>query len=277
MTSYNQKKIIVENIMSLLEQSTSSDYKIIVSDDFSTDGSFEILNKLALNNNKLIVIRPKEKFGVGNNRNNLLRNATSDYICFVDGDDIQTNNFVDNILDAIKSKKKLYHFNKFNRITPSHQKVVSKGLYSYVWMYVFSRQIYEQVEFEKEVYYGEDYIFCMNYDQLLFKDFEVIDVNYSYHYLHDIGIYRNIDYKIRLNHELNLLEYKVNCFSKRQKIKYNEKLLTIYNLCMLCGDYCNNLDDIQFKYLRVNQKITYIFAKYSIFNKLYMHKIKDIY
>jgi len=43
--TYNQKDFVYQCLESLLDQKTNFDYEILITDDFSTDGTREILKK----------------------------------------------------------------------------------------------------------------------------------------------------------------------------------------------------------------------------------------
>lgn len=82
---YNAEKYLERCINSLKNQ-TLEDIEIILVDDFSTDSSLEICNKMAMEDSRIKVIH-KENEGAGFARNAALKIATGEYIGFADSDD----------------------------------------------------------------------------------------------------------------------------------------------------------------------------------------------
>lgn len=82
--SYNSGKTIKKAINSILKQDNNSlEYEIIVVDDGSTDNTEEIIENL----NEHIKFIKKENGGVSSARNRGIKEATGEYIVFVDSDD----------------------------------------------------------------------------------------------------------------------------------------------------------------------------------------------
>ena len=82
----NVEKNIKFCVDSILAQ-TFQDFEIILADDASTDGCFELCRKLYGDNPKVKLLSHAEKRGAGEVRNNGLNHAVGKYVCFVDGDD----------------------------------------------------------------------------------------------------------------------------------------------------------------------------------------------
>lgn len=86
-TSYNQKRYLVEAIESALHQSLPP-LEIIISDDNSTDGSQEIIEHYRAKYPDLVIpFLQKKNLGISNNRNFLINKAQGRFITFLDGDD----------------------------------------------------------------------------------------------------------------------------------------------------------------------------------------------
>jgi glycosyltransferase involved in cell wall biosynthesis len=86
-TSYNQKKYLIEAIESVLAQSLKA-HEIIIVDDCSNDGSQELIAKYAQKYPNLIFpIYHTKNFGVVQTRLDALNAVTGDYVTYVDGDD----------------------------------------------------------------------------------------------------------------------------------------------------------------------------------------------
>ena len=82
---YNAERWLKDCIDSILTQDYQ-DYEIILIDDGSTDGSGEICESFATEDNRIKVLHI-ENGGLGNARNVGIENAKGEYILFVDADD----------------------------------------------------------------------------------------------------------------------------------------------------------------------------------------------
>lgn len=82
--AYNAEKFIQETMLSAINQ-TWNNKEIIVLDDGSTDGTYEVAKSLASNNVKVIT---QSNAGVCRTRNKLFSLAQGDYIQWLDADDI---------------------------------------------------------------------------------------------------------------------------------------------------------------------------------------------
>lgn len=82
---YNNKKYIVNCIESVLRQNYEG-VEIIIVDDGSTDGSYELVKSKYLNNNKIKLISQTNQ-GPSSARNKGLLHATGKWIMFLDSDD----------------------------------------------------------------------------------------------------------------------------------------------------------------------------------------------
>lgn len=82
---YNQEKYIKQCIESIMNQSYKN-IDILIVDDGSTDSSYDICDKLAKQDNRISIIRQKNK-GLSRAREAGINYAKTDYITFVDADD----------------------------------------------------------------------------------------------------------------------------------------------------------------------------------------------
>lgn len=86
-TSYNQKEFLKEAIESVLAQTLRSS-QIIIIDDFSADGSQDLIRHYALlYPQKITPIYHSRNLGVSQTRIDALNAVTGDYVSYVDGDD----------------------------------------------------------------------------------------------------------------------------------------------------------------------------------------------
>lgn len=94
--AYNVEKYISVGIKSALDQ-TYKNIEVIVVDDGSSDGTFNIMNKYA-NIDSRVKIYKKTNGGVSSARNLAMEKATGDYFMFLDSDDWLENNAVEDLL-----------------------------------------------------------------------------------------------------------------------------------------------------------------------------------
>lgn len=86
--TYNQEKFVRKTLQSLVDQQCPFDFKIIVNDDGSSDGTIKILKEFVLAYPKLIDLQLNEKnLGMPGNFYNAAERSNSDYICLCGGDD----------------------------------------------------------------------------------------------------------------------------------------------------------------------------------------------
>ncbi len=83
---YNSKHYVEHSINSILSQSFH-DFEIIIVDDGSTDGSWEILDRLAKKDHRIKLYRQLNS-GVGAARNKAISESSGEYIIIMDADDI---------------------------------------------------------------------------------------------------------------------------------------------------------------------------------------------
>lgn len=97
---YNVRPYVEACIRSILGQSTR-DFRILVVDDGSTDGSGEICEGLLAGEPGARYLRVSHR-GIGGVRNFLLDQADTDYILFVDGDDRLGPDAVERLSEAVR-------------------------------------------------------------------------------------------------------------------------------------------------------------------------------
>ncbi|HET8933216.1 MAG TPA: glycosyltransferase family A protein [Polyangiales bacterium] len=85
--TFNHVHLVESTIQSVLEQ-TYSDFELIVSDDRSTDGTYEALLALAKDHPKLRIVQPPKNLGMAGNANFAVTHARGEYIALLHHDDI---------------------------------------------------------------------------------------------------------------------------------------------------------------------------------------------
>ena len=113
---YNIEGYIEKCVRTIMEQ-TYHNLEIILVDDGSTDRSADIIDQLATQDNRIIVIH-KKNGGLSDARNAGIERATGEYLAFVDGDDwIDTTMYAD-IMKAILESKADIGICRYRQIYP---------------------------------------------------------------------------------------------------------------------------------------------------------------
>lgn len=177
---YNSESYIDKCIQSIINQ-TLKDIEIILVDDGSTDKSLEISNKYAENDERIKVIKQKNK-GVSSARNYGVSIAEGNFITFVDSDDfieidmleILYNSAIDNNCDVVLSGIKIikdndikYEFTTDSKIYTKQE--VFKLFYfdkepfspNYACGKLIKRSICNKIKFREDIFLMEDALFTM--------------------------------------------------------------------------------------------------------------------
>lgn len=108
MPTYNVEHYITQTIQSILSQN-SSNYKLIIVDDHSTDKTVEIINKEFLqeiSNNKITIINLDKNSGPSRARQIGLKNIDTPYVTFIDSDDLYLST---NVISLLETSIKRYN------------------------------------------------------------------------------------------------------------------------------------------------------------------------
>ncbi|MGQ3904392.1 glycosyltransferase family 2 protein [Mixta calida] len=117
MPAYNSLKTIEESINSVKKQ-TYTQWELLITDDCSTDGTYELLKKLAQNDPRIKIFQNNENSGAGVSRNNSIKNASGRFIAFLDSDDLwEPNKLQEQIKFMLTNGYELTYtgYRKFNR------------------------------------------------------------------------------------------------------------------------------------------------------------------
>lgn len=87
MLTYNHAHLIESTLESILEQSITS-YEVIVSDDCSTDGTWEILLEFSARDSRIKAVRTPHNLGMSGNGNYVVKQTERPYIALLHHDDI---------------------------------------------------------------------------------------------------------------------------------------------------------------------------------------------
>lgn len=100
---YNVELYLRKCLDSVINQ-TLKDIEIICVNDGSTDNSLKILEEYADNDSRIKIVS-QQNGGLSNARNNAIKNATGEYIGFLDSDDWVSLDFYENLYNAAKKYK----------------------------------------------------------------------------------------------------------------------------------------------------------------------------
>lgn len=179
-TCYNQKDIIGKTIDSILNQNTTDEYQVLISDDLSTDGSYEYLLEYTKDYDNVQVVQPSEKHYVGHNRNTLIANVKTEYCLFIDGDDVQQPDYLTSIIDEIKaSKKDIYRISKFKEIWSDHEVIKDSLNYSNFMLFVYKTKVLQTLSVDPDLKIGEDVEFEFRNYLVLHQEVNIIDACYE--------------------------------------------------------------------------------------------------
>jgi len=97
---YNKEKYIENAIKSVLNQ-TFTDFNLLIINDFSTDKSVEIASKYI--SDTVEIIHHEKNAGLAAARNTGIKNSNSNYITYLDADDLWKPTFLESIFQLIQN------------------------------------------------------------------------------------------------------------------------------------------------------------------------------
>ncbi len=105
--TFNQKDFVEKSLQSLFDQAYKN-FDIVISDDCSTDGTFEILQDLVSNYSgpqKIILNRNIKNLGIGKNTQIAINLCEADFYVTCDGDDISSKDRFSKLIDFFQEDK----------------------------------------------------------------------------------------------------------------------------------------------------------------------------
>ncbi len=189
---YNNSRFVKKCVESLQEQ-TYKNIEIIVVDDRSTDDSLQIVKQMAESDGRVVPVLSTGEKGVSGARNEGLRIAKGDYICFVDSDDYVSNFFIESLLTLIihtgadisavrhtnvseKQNKKFkknfnpndYNVEVYDKVSAMKQLFSGKRVRMNIWNKMYPRRFFEgenKLVYDQTLKHCEDV--CFLYDAFL--------------------------------------------------------------------------------------------------------------
>lgn len=240
--AYNAEKYIEQCIQSLQEQQLK-EIEILVVNDGATDGTGEILERLAKTDARIRLFHQTNK-GVSAARNLGLEMATGEYIGFADADDWALENMFADMLQAMQENgaelaicnatnfddKKQYGsrlrlqsgvVDFYNTKTEQIQKFMAFRYDNANWNKLYLNKIIKQnhLRFQESMTVWEDLLFNLSYLPFTNKAI-ILDENLYYYRFHPNSVMRAG--KTDMIHELNLLFENYIQFADLRQLK-NEK------------------------------------------------------
>ncbi len=197
---YGVEKYVHRCVKSLIEQQYQN-LEIILVDDGSKDRSGTIIDEMAKENDKIVVIH-QDNMGVSVARNTGLKNANGEFVLFVDGDDYVERDYVSYFVNAAIEYNVDMVVNINNFTATSNNQVASdemtiwkdtdiiKGIYLgsifvAVWNKLYRKSILEEnnICFHTDIWYGEGMLFNIEYLQVI--SFALVGKRKVYHQIYN--------------------------------------------------------------------------------------------
>lgn len=90
---YNFEKFIEQCLLSIISQRTNFDFEILIRDDFSSDKSASIIERIKHYNSNIHFIKGEKNIGFFESYKQLIELSKGEYIAYTDGDDYWTDNY----------------------------------------------------------------------------------------------------------------------------------------------------------------------------------------
>ncbi|HHX70058.1 MAG TPA: glycosyltransferase family 2 protein [Gallicola sp.] len=182
---YNAEELIRETLRSL-EMQTFRDFEVICINDGSIDNTIEIINEFTNQSNLKIKCFSQKNGGVSRARNRGIKEAKSDYITFLDADDVyhpyflealykQMRTDIDTVYCKLTRNLETLNFNKLsnslvlvsseeNRDQFMKKALYKMGIYGF-YCYLYKKSIIDEfnIVFPVDIKYGEDREFIWKY------------------------------------------------------------------------------------------------------------------
>ncbi len=112
--TYNSEKYIEETIASIRSQ-THSNWEHLIVDDGSTDGTVELVKRLANQDSRIKFMQLEQNAGSAIARNRGIKEASGIYMTFIDSDDIWFPDFIENSIKEIEVSKVPFVYSSYRR------------------------------------------------------------------------------------------------------------------------------------------------------------------
>jgi glycosyltransferase involved in cell wall biosynthesis len=128
---YNDAVFLERTLNSILSQDFSN-FKLIISDDCSTDNSKEICLKYKENDSRIEYIRQTKNFGISRNMQFLLLRASTEYFMWAGDDDIMQQGYLEVLINELETNKNVIAaFTPYFRINEDDNVISNKIVTDY--------------------------------------------------------------------------------------------------------------------------------------------------
>lgn len=300
---YNAQEYLQELLDSINSQ-VFDNYELILINDGSSDDTEKICKKNLERNSKIRYYK-KKNTGVSDTRNYGIEKATGKYVCFVDADDVLSENYLNDLVDAISSKdyglscceykefsEKIFNeedcsisIEKHEYVGEDRYQLIYSKYRGYLWNKMFIRDVIidNNIKFDKNIFMCEDMLFIFEYLKCIDKVICVNKKNYNYRIVDNsaskniknmkwFSIFNMLDKLIHDKTIYNqvmfnkvMYSYLVYLYEAKYRLKYNKE-----NVDYLL--YKNDIDDRLSKLKEYNYNLSFK-EKIKIFIYKYFNKI----
>lgn len=223
---YNCENYIARCINSIINQKYKN-IEIILVDDGSKDGSYEICKKFAEKDSRIKLFH-KENGGVSSARNLGVNNATGKYVCFADGDDTIESNMIYDMNEKLiinNANMVICNYNvivndlivkKDNNISEDMVITTREEFYKqinyfggFLWNKMYETELVKKIRFDESVHYCEDQLFNVTYVEKL----KSVKIYYDPNCLYNYYTYDNSASSLK-----NITEKKLTVIDANEKI-----------------------------------------------------------
>tara|TARA_Y100001968_G_scaffold163546_1_gene149613 strand:+ start:10122 stop:10913 length:792 start_codon:yes stop_codon:yes gene_type:complete len=168
-SAYNSEDEIEKFINSLIRQ-TYKNWKLVITDDGSTDNTYKILEKFKRIEKRIDIRKNNENMGLTYSLISMIKSIPKNtYLIRLDTDELHNSNYIEIIVKNIKKYNldvQLYTPNNFYSIFIQKISPLFKGIFVALWGNIFlhgscsfSKNLYEEVGgYERYMTYSQDHI-----------------------------------------------------------------------------------------------------------------------
>lgn len=193
MPTYNVADYVEEAVNSILNQ-TYENFELIIVDDASTDGTFEILTALQAKDSRIKLYRNEVNSKICKTLNRALSYAKGDFIARMDGDDISRSDRLEILHDYLISHPDICLVGSASETIdengvrlavkkmPQRWEAIRKGnkfISSVTHIWLARYYVYKELEGYRDVPYAEDYDFLLRGEIKGYKYANVADPVYK--------------------------------------------------------------------------------------------------
>lgn len=215
---YNVKLYLRKCIESVLAQ-TYENFEIILIDDGSTDGSSEICDEYAKNNNR-IRVKHQQNNGISSARNLGIKESKGEFIQFIDSDDYVSPIMLENMVKAIKSYnadmviceyynifsngKKQKHYDDMksikviDQVQYTHLSILDREVTDHLWRRLMRKKLVINLLFPQNMNFEDIYVSADITKNI--KKVVILNNAYYYYRINENGTVKNISLKNFVDH-----------------------------------------------------------------------------